>query len=102
MSDYLEIDCFGFYLGGPTCNNCSASKRCRAILITHGFDIMAAYAEQLLAALPEGLILVDTDKVSEMVNTMFEPEKNTAAIAKYRLKAGLSDDPELAQLLDTF
>ena len=52
-----ERSCFGFFVGDETCRGrCSAAKKCKAVLVTHGFDIAGGVLEELLSTLPEGAV----------------------------------------------
>jgi len=73
ISNDPRKNCFGFYVGGPTCNVCTASKRCKAILISHGFTIMGELTEALLGDLPDQAEFRDTDRVAELVNQLLQP-----------------------------
>lgn len=70
-----EPACFGFYGGThlSTCSSCTAVKRCKAILISDGFDVLGAIVDQMLLELPEGTTFRDTDRVSERVKQLFDP-----------------------------
>lgn len=83
-----KIDCFGFYVGGPVCGSCAAQKRCRAILVSDGFDLAGSLVEELLEAVPEGTRFAETNRVSEMVQQLLKPPTEGAL------------DPETAELLD--
>ena len=52
-TDEPKIRCFGYYSQQPTCGRCPVSKRCKAVLITHGFDIVAALLEQMMDDMPD-------------------------------------------------
>jgi len=66
-----EVGCFGFYLGGPICSGCSLKARCKAILITNGFDIMASLVEDLVNGLSDSSYK-DTDRIPEVVTQLLE------------------------------
>lgn len=67
-----EERCFPFYSGGPTCQNCVVSKRCKAILVSDGFDMIAAFLEEMLTDLPN-TEYKDTDRVSELATQLLKP-----------------------------
>jgi hypothetical protein len=67
--------CFGFYSGGPVCATCTATKRCKAIVVSNGFDIVADALGQMLATLPDQNYR-DTDRVSELVDQLLDPPEN--------------------------
>jgi len=69
------VSCFGFFGGGNSvaCTQCAASKRCKAILVTHGFDILDATVDVFFAKLPPTFKANDTDRLSELVKTLVEP-----------------------------
>lgn len=69
-----EASCFGFFAGGknPACNLCLANKRCRAILVSHGFDMVAAAADSLMSDLPD-VMYRDVERVSELVKQLKQP-----------------------------
>lgn len=67
-----EVDCFGFYTGGGICASCSASKRCKAILVSDGFTIVSEFVDHVVGTLPEGGYK-DTDRVTELVDQLLSP-----------------------------
>ena len=78
--------CFPFYSGGDSCRICTSSKRCKAVLATHGFDIVARGIALLTAELPEGAYR-PSDRVSELVTQLLEPPTTgeTKEQAEFRL-----------------
>ena len=70
-------DCFGFYMGNPVCNQCSARQRCKAVLISNGFDIVAAMVDELVLELPEDGAYYDTDRVPALVEQLLFPPVDT-------------------------
>lgn len=69
--------CFGFYMGNPVCNQCRARNRCKAVLITDGFEMVAATVESLMTYLPEEGQYRDTDRVPQLVDQILEPPMDT-------------------------
>lgn len=55
--------CFGFFTGDDSCQKCAAAKKCKAILVTNGFDVAAGVLEEILATLPEGTYEIDLDEI---------------------------------------
>lgn len=84
-----EKACFGFYLGGVVCGQCIAAKRCKAILVSDGFDLAAALVEQLSNELPDVAEFRDSDRVSDLVEQLLKPPAK-----------GAKADPEREELLD--
>jgi len=72
-----DRDCFGFYMGNPICNQCSARQRCKAVLISNGFDIVAAMVDALVLELPEDGAYYDTDRIPSLVDQLFFPPVDT-------------------------
>jgi len=72
-----EKDCFGFYMGNPVCNQCSARQRCKAVLISNGFDIIAASVDALVLQLPDNAAYFDTDRVPSLVDQLMFPPADT-------------------------
>jgi len=68
-----EKDCFGFYMGNPICNACAARQRCKAILISNGFDIVAASVDQMVMDLPANGAFKDTDRIPALVDQLTYP-----------------------------
>lgn len=70
-----DPNCFGFYGGNhlTTCSSCTAVKRCKAILISDGFDVLGDIVNQLTLELPAGTTFRDTDRVSEMLKQLQNP-----------------------------
>lgn len=69
MSVEVQKACFGFYIGSPVCGMCAAHKRCKALLITDGFDIVGSLVEHLEAELKDAQYR-DTDKISELTDQL--------------------------------
>lgn len=65
-------DCFGLYGGTVVCNRCQAAKRCKAVLISDGFDIMGSFVENLVETLPN-LQFRDANGVNVMVDQLMDP-----------------------------
>lgn len=55
--------CFGFFTGDDSCQRCAAAKKCKAVLVSNGFDIAAGILEELLATLPEGDYTLNLDEI---------------------------------------
>ncbi len=55
--------CFGFFTGDDSCQRCAAAKKCKAVLVSDGFDIAAGVLEEVLATLPEGTYEIDMDEI---------------------------------------
>jgi len=72
-----DFDCFGFYMGNPVCNQCSARQRCKAVLISNGFDIVAAAVDDLVMQLPEQAAYYDTDRVPSLLDQLLHPPVDT-------------------------
>lgn len=79
--------CFGFFFGDghQSCSSCLAARRCKALLISDVFDIVAEITEGLVEDLPVGAYK-DTRRPAELVKVLIDPKKS-----------GLTD--EEAQLL---
>jgi len=88
-----EKDCFGFYMGNPVCNACSARQRCKAILISNGFDIVAAAVDQMVIDLPANGAFKDTDRIPSLVDQLTYPPFDTH-------QDEIDDESELLNLLE--
>lgn len=54
--------CFGFFVGDAPCLRCSAAPNCKAILVSHGFDVAAGLLEEVIETLPEDAVFdIDPD-----------------------------------------
>lgn len=75
-----EPSCFGMYLSTYTCTTCILQKKCKALLVSDGFDIVAAMVEQLIEQLPENMSYTDTDRASELMMQVMTPniKKNSS------------------------
>jgi len=89
----IEKDCFGFYMGNPVCNQCSARQRCKAVLISNGFDIVAATVDQMVLELPDNAAYYDTDRVPSLVDQLMWPPADTH-------QDEIDDEDELLNLLE--
>lgn len=73
----LDIErehCFGFFRNEPACETCPARTRCRAALVTTGFDLLGGLIEQLLDTLPEG-DYSDSDRQEDILRqVLFGPD----------------------------
>lgn len=56
--------CFGFFSGEDNCQRCAAARKCKAVLVTHGFDVAEGVLEEVLATLPEGSYTIDVDEIN--------------------------------------
>lgn len=67
--------CFGFFAGSQkiSCQSCVAARRCKAILVSDGFDVMGALVEQLIAELPDDVVFIDSEQVSAWVDQLLHP-----------------------------
>jgi len=72
-----DKDCFGFYVGNPVCNQCTIRQRCKAVLISNGFDIVAAAVDGLVLDLPEDAAYYDTDRIPRLVDQLLFPPADT-------------------------
>jgi len=72
-----DKDCFGFYMGSPVCNQCSARQRCKAVLISNGFDIVAAAVDGLVLDLPDNGAYYDTDRIPSLLDQLLFPPADT-------------------------
>lgn len=72
-----EPNCFGFFGGSRhgNCSQCLANKRCKAILVTHGFDMMSTFIETLLGDLDDTDLFLDSNRVSDLATQLKEPPK---------------------------
>jgi len=62
--------CFGFY--SHTCETiCPMKGRCKAILGTHGFDVIGSLVKELMESLPDGEF-PDTDLSLELVKLLVD------------------------------
>lgn len=68
-----EIPCFGFFSSQPTCSTCAAAKRCKAVLVSNGFDITAELIEHLARNLPAEAKFQDTDRITTLVDQLLIP-----------------------------
>lgn len=86
------MECFGFY-GGQRgiCVRCALQKKCKALLVSHGFDILNAALQSKLENLPDGSYN-DTDRISEVTLQIMEGPKNIELNV---------DEEELSSLLGT-
>jgi len=73
----VDKDCFGFYMGNPVCNQCSARQRCKAVLISNGFDIIAASVDAMVLQLPDDAAYFDSDRVPSLVDQLMFPPADT-------------------------
>jgi len=75
----VKINCFGYYGGDSSvaCSDCTARKRCKAILLSDGFDVVADSIEELMAALPDTNDYNDSDRIPALVVELIRTsEKN--------------------------
>lgn len=93
MTKESDINCFGFFAGKsvPACMNCVAAKRCKAMLVTHGFDLLADLLDNLSAELPN-ITYRETDRVSEIVQQIFNPPQPLGPEALEALKMASTED----------
>lgn len=101
--DRKEIPCFGFFNSDPVCDGCPASKRCRAILVSNGFDLVSSLIDELSSSLPGEARYNDTDRVTTLVDQLIKPPpvRPIAPEMKELLQmVGVpKGDPDLADLI---
>lgn len=70
--------CFGFFGGSSklACERCVAARRCKAILVSDGFDLVAELLEQLVAELPANAVFVDSDRAAVLVDQLLKPTES--------------------------
>jgi len=97
--------CFGFF-GGESlaaCKNCTAQRRCKAVLVSDGFTILGDSIDQMVAELPDAPY-PDAVRSSEQLQVLLNPnlgklDANQASLLG--LLVGNSDpSPFAATLLD--
>lgn len=73
----VKNSCFGFFAGdqNASCNRCTASRRCKAVLVSDGFDILGEIVETLLVEAPDQAY-VETDRVIELIEQLLVPPQN--------------------------
>lgn len=67
------FDCFGYYSGGAICASCPGSKRCKAVLVTNGFDVVASMVNHLTSALTDTAVFMGSDRVPDLVDQLLNP-----------------------------
>lgn len=56
--------CFGFFTGEPeNCQRCAAAKKCKALLVSDGFDVAAGVLEEIMETLPTGTYEINMDEI---------------------------------------
>ncbi len=91
--DALNKNCFGFFNDSISCKNCPAEKRCRAILISDGFEVVAAMLEVILDQEEEsGVPFYAKQKISDNVDQLLN-RKSREGLA--------TDDDTLVELFGT-
>lgn len=78
-----EAACFGFYNESSECLQCIARKRCKAIMISDGMDMIAeGLLEELLdTECIEGARFMPSMKASDLVDQLLHPEVRQAQFA---------------------
>lgn len=74
--------CFGFFDGTAICQGCIANKRCRAVLVTDGFDVLSSMINTMVADLPEKAIFYYSERPSELVEQLLNPPLTAQRKAK--------------------
>lgn len=97
-----DPNCFGFFGGArnTSCDGCFAIKRCKAVLVSHGFDILGATVDHLVSQLPDNADYRDTDRVSEIVSQLREPPPPLAQEEQDIL--GLLDSEKTPPIVDDY
>ena len=67
--------CFGMFMGKGECSSCPAHRHCKTILLSHGFDNVAAMVDQLAATLevgeyPDGLDVEDKTDAERLIQIL--------------------------------
>lgn len=69
-------ECFGFFNDSVSCNNCPAVKRCRAILVSDGFDILTALLDAIIEQeVDSGVPFFPKDKASDNIEQLLHREQ---------------------------
>jgi hypothetical protein len=91
--------CFGFYAAdlAPACRACKANRRCKAVLQTDGFDILADIVDHLATNLPPGLY-EESPRISEIVRQLRTPPSTPRLEEQTSL--GASDNEKLPEDLE--
>lgn len=69
-----DPSCFGFF-GGQNhgvCQRCGVAAKCRAVLLTHGFDIVGNAIELMMAELPDAPF-ADHDRIPRLTDELIHP-----------------------------
>lgn len=69
----MKKSCFMLFAGGGTCRGCVVSKRCKALSVTTGYELINQAINVLLDDLPQKGLYKDVDRVSEMVDQILNP-----------------------------
>lgn len=96
--------CFGFYVGNETCKRCGLEKKCKALLVSNGFDIMADVLDSLMGKFGEAVTFKETERLPELVDYLLSEQKLLTK-EEFELLASLGDTPktgfaELAMKID--
>jgi hypothetical protein len=72
-------ECFGFFNDSVACQNCPAIKRCRAILVSDGFDILGSFLDEVLEEEMESEVpFFPKDKISDNIDQLLNREHRLA------------------------
>lgn len=100
MTARMKPSCFPFFSKDRACESCQAKTRCKAILISHGFDVLGSLVDAMLNEIPDDAEFEDTDKISTLVQMLINPprpgvieaESELMRLAKQRTQAlGIAD-----------
>jgi len=76
LAEQKTLKCFGFY-GGSTmfaCGGCTARTRCKSLLLSTGFELLAGTLEEIIDALPEG-DYPDHDRITELTECLLKVDE---------------------------
>lgn len=98
MTATVTVHCFGFHQEGqPPCTWCSAGRRCKAVQLTHGTDILADLLSHLTEQLPD-VQYEDSDRVTDLVKTLRNPKGPSNLDREARaigLRSPTEDEPDI-------
>lgn len=94
-----QKECFGFFNDSVSCNNCPAVKRCRAILVSDGFDVLAGLLSEIVEAEAEsGIPFFPKEKVSDNVDQLLNRTHREALSNDESILEELFGDQEKADM----
>ena len=85
----MAIKCFAFFSGEPTCMACKEMRRCKTVLMSDGFNLVADALDSLVAELDPDAEFTDTIETDGIIKQLMTGGKVKATDSESELLKAL-------------